>query len=253
MPVNSFLQKATFSVRNRLEEGYYEAAGDGRFKKRSLKAALEERFCLIAEIKPKSPTAGDLFRGSAEKLAGAYREGGARAVSVICEADAFGGSLSNISSAKKAGLPVLAKDFVISEKQLYAYAARGADAVLLIQELFDANLAEKSRDALIAKARSLGMDVVLESHSEEAFEKAQISDADILGINNRDLTCLTVDVTHAFDVFKKHASAKPVIAESGFSTKEQLEAAKKTGFRGVLVGTALLSAENPLEKTRSLL
>ncbi|MBI5036282.1 indole-3-glycerol-phosphate synthase [Candidatus Micrarchaeota archaeon] len=261
----SFLEEIIGKTRESISDGYYELPPAGKEKK-SLKKQLE-KFTIIAEIKPASPTEKDLFSGNSEQLAAEYASKGAGAISVLCANSVFRGRLENLEAAGKTGLPVLAKDFVLSPKQLEAYSGR-ADAVLLISGIFDRNLADNLLDEMIAHSHSLGLEVVLETRTKEEYAKAMETDADIVGINNRNLDTLELNVSHyksviheskltRFDATRPDTELpiwtsagekkKPAIAESGFSKKEQVEEAKALGLDGVLVGTALLKGELKLE------
>ncbi len=247
----SFLDDVLVGVRQNLQDGYYDMPAEVvKFQKSSLKAVLQQSFSVIAEIKPVSPTAGTLYTGSAKSLAQTYRDAGARAISVLCEKTRFAGRLENLAEAKGAGLPVLAKDFVVSVKQLQAYAAHGADAVLLIYELFERKKTDLSLEAAIQSAHQNGLDVLLEVHTADALKKALETDADVIGINNRNLDDLSLNVLHFQNVLHDadldatHAK-KPIIAESGFQSREDVDLARAAGLNGVLIGTGLLKAENP--------
>ncbi len=256
----SFLDDVTQGVRKNLETGHYnlpqDAAKNTRDTPNRFMAAIRQRFTIIAEIKPTSPSAGALYSGDIESLARAYADGGAGALSVLCEGTRFGGKPQNLALARRAGLPVLAKDFVVSIRQLESYAAHGADAVLLIQELFDRKKTDTTRDDMIKAAHELGLAVLLEAHSCDAVLRALDSDADAVGINNRNLDDLGMNPIHYLNVFSEigaqKAELKPLIAESGFATKQDVDLAKENGFSGVLVGTSLLKSADAQAAVRAL-
>lgn len=256
----SFLDDVTQGVRKNIEAGHYEVHQTVRRDDTGLSnnfiSALTQRFTIIAEIKPTSPSAGALYSGNIESLAHAYASGGAGALSVLCEGTRFGGKPHNLALARTAGLPLLAKDFVVSKRQLQAYATYGADAVLMIQELFDRKMTDEPRDDMIQAAHELGLAVLLEAHACDAVEMALQSNADAVGINNRNLDDLGMNPVHYLNVRSeigpKTAAFKPLIAESGFATKQDVDMARQNGFAGVLVGTSLLKSADAQAAVRAL-
>lgn len=255
----TFLEEVVDGVRDSIQNGYYDQRPTQAipFEKASLKAALRESFSIIAEIKPASPTAGALYSGDVGALATTYSDAGARAISVLCEQTRFGGKLENLHKAKKTGLPVLAKDFVVSEKQLQAYAAHGADAALLIFELFQRRKTEVGLETAIRRAHENGLEVLLEVHSADALQKALKTDADVVGINNRDLDDLSLNVLHFQNVLsdaylEAGTIEKPIIAESGFQSPHDVQMAKLADLRGVLIGTGILKTNDPQATLKEL-
>jgi len=256
----SFLDDVVQGVRHNLATGHYDVPQERTHASQrhpnQFTAALQQGFTIIAEIKPVSPSAGTLFSGDVANLAQSYADGGAGALSVLCEGTRFGGRPSNLNAAKPAGLPLLAKDFVVSLSQIECYAAHGADAVLLIQELFDRKRTDVPRERMIATAHELGLAVLLEAHHPDAVVRALDSDADTVGINNRDLDDLGMNPLHYLNVHSaldpQKAALKPLIAESGFAAKEDVTMARQNGFAGVLVGTSLLKSADPSAAVRAL-
>jgi indole-3-glycerol phosphate synthase len=162
-------------------------------------------------------------------------------VSVLTEPFSFGGSLDDLKEARAAiEVPVLRKDFMVDPYQLYESAAAGADAILLIVAALD----DEQLGLLYREARDLDLDVVVEVHSEEELEHALEVDADVLGINNRDLADFTVDIERTFSLLSDVPAGKTVMSESGFSTRDQLDALERVGVDAVLVGEALMRAED---------
>jgi indole-3-glycerol phosphate synthase len=205
---------------------------------------------LIAEYKRRSPSAGTITEGaSVEEMVRAYERGGAAALSVLTEEDHFGGSLADLSAASEASdLPVLRKDFTIDPYQVFEAKARGADAVLLIVGALDA--AELA--TLHGLARDLEMDALVEVHDEEELESALGVDAQIIGINNRDLTDFSVDLSRTFELLTDVPAGKTVVSESGISTREQVEELEQVGVDAVLVGESLMRAADPEATVREL-
>src|ERR687898_2608212 len=155
-------------------------------------ALVRPGLSVIAEFKRRSPSAGEIRRGATPaEIARAYEEGGAAALSVLTDVPHFGGSLEDLREARQAcELPVLQKDFIVDRYQLYEAGVAGADAILLIV----AALEREALARLYDEARQLDLDVVVEVHKEEELETALTVDADVLGINNRNLDNFSVDV-----------------------------------------------------------
>jgi indole-3-glycerol phosphate synthase len=193
---------------------------------------------VIAEHKRHSPSAGAIREGVAiEAVVEAYERGGAAAVSILTEAPNFHGSLSDLQAARDAtGLPLLRKDFIVDPYQVIESLAAGADAVLLIV----AAMTPAELSTLHASARALGLAVLVEVHDEHELDEAVAIGAEIVGINNRDLTTLTVDTARTFALLARIPAGATVVAESGFSTRLELDELERAGVHAVLVGEALM-------------
>jgi indole-3-glycerol phosphate synthase len=179
----------------------------------------------------------------------AYERGGAAALSVLTEPFHFGGSLDDLREARaNATLPVLRKDFIIDPYQLYEAAAAGADAILLIV----AALEHRDLAELLHEAAALDLDALVEVHDERELERALDVEADVLGINNRDLADFTVDIERTFALLADVPAGKTVVSESGFSTREQLDELERVGVDAVLIGETLMRAEDIEEAVREL-
>jgi indole-3-glycerol phosphate synthase len=196
---------------------------------------------VIAEHKRRSPSAGEIRAGaSVEEVVQAYTRGGATALSILTEGPHFHGSLDDLRAARAASrLPILRKDFVVDPYQVYETAEAGADAMLLIvAALEDAELAALHREAL-----ALDLDVLVEVHDEEELTRAlEVVDADVIGINNRDLTDFSVHLDRTFDLLSDVPAGKTVVSESGIHTREQLDDLERVGVDAVLVGESLMRA-----------
>jgi indole-3-glycerol phosphate synthase len=207
---------------------------------------------VIAEYKRRSPSAGDFPRGAdpIEDIVRAYERGGAAALSVLTESDHFGGSISDLRAARAVtDLPILRKDFTVDAYQLYEAAAVQADAVLLIV----AALEPEELERLHGQARELDLDVLVEVHDREELEVAlERLDADVIGINNRDLTDFTVDVDRTFELLADVPAGKTVVSESGISSRAQVEDLEAVGVDAVLVGEALMRSDDPEAVCREL-
>jgi indole-3-glycerol phosphate synthase len=205
---------------------------------------------LIAEHKRRSPSAGAIGDGVAlEQVVAAYERGGAAALSILTEEPSFGGSLDDLRAARAASkLPILRKDFIVDGYQVDEAVLAGADAVLLIV----AALTEAELDELHKQARERGLDALVEVHDERELERALSVGATLVGINNRDLTTLEVDVARTFELLPLMPDGTRVVAESGFSRREQLEELAGAGVDAVLVGEALMRAPDIEQAVRTL-
>jgi indole-3-glycerol phosphate synthase len=221
---------------------------------RSFARALRgEAVSVIAEFKRRSPSAGTLRAdASLEQVLGAYERGGAAAVSVLTEQPNFGGSLEDLSAARRAcALPLLRKDFIVDGYQLQEARAAGADAVLLIV----AALAPSQMAELHAQAGALGLDVLVEVHDEQELASAVDVGARIIGVNNRDLRDFSVDTQRTERLMDAMPADVTVVSESGIRSAEQLQRLGELGVAAVLVGELLMAAADPalaLSELRSL-
>jgi indole-3-glycerol phosphate synthase len=205
---------------------------------------------LIAEFKRRSPSAGDIRRGATPaEIARAYEDGGAAALSVLTDVPHFGGSLEDLREARDACvLPVLQKDFVVDRYQLYEAAVAGADAVLLIVAALEPEDLARLHD----EARQLDLDVVVEVHTDDELETALTVDADVLGINNRNLDDFTVDLGTTFELITDVPAGKTVVSESGIADRATLEELERVGVDAILIGEALMRSDDPAAKVREL-
>jgi indole-3-glycerol phosphate synthase len=195
---------------------------------------------LIAEHKRRSPSAGAIREGSSVvEVVRAYERGGAAALSVLTEPFHFDGSLDDLRDARAATtLPVLRKDFIVDPYQVYEAAAAGADAILLIVAALEtAALAD-----LLHEAGALDLDALVEVHDERELEAALEVEADVLGINNRDLDDFSVDIERTYELLADVPAGKTVVSESGFTHREQLDELERVGVDAVLIGETLMRA-----------
>jgi len=206
---------------------------------------------VIAEHKRRSPSAGEIRRdATVVEIVGAYERGGAAALSILTEERHFGGSLDDLREARAASvLPILRKDFIVDPYQVYESAVAGADAILLIvAALDDDDLALLHREAL-----ALDLDVLVEVHDEDELERAlEVVDADVIGINNRDLGDFTVDIERTYELLSDVPAGKTVVSESGFHSREQLDDLERVGVDAVLVGEGLMRAPDVEAACRAL-
>jgi indole-3-glycerol phosphate synthase len=256
--VNPRLEQLVHSTREGLERrkreqplSELESAVDvSREGRPFLEALARPGTSLIAEHKRRSPSAGTIREGTGcGELVRAYERGGAAALSVLTEEAHFGGSLADLREARAAsGLPLLRKDFTIDPYQLYEAKAVGADAVLLVVGA----LRERELGTLHGLAADLDLDAIVEISSDEELEAALEVDADVIGINNRDLADFSVDIQRTFDLLADVPAGKIVVSESGITTREQVEELERVGVDAVLIGEALMRAPDPEAAVREL-
>ena len=215
-----------------------------RQPKPSLKEALlASDSGIIAEFKRKSPSKGWIKEdGRADIIPLSYQQNGAAAVSILTDSEFCAGDDDFIRPARRSGvtLPILYKNFVIDEAQLYQAVLCGASAVLLIA----ACLSKESCHKLIEKAHSLGLEVLLEMHSEAELEYAALG-PDLCGINNRNLGTFVTDVSNSFRLAEKLPKDAVKVSESGITSPETIQQLREAGFRGFLIGESFMRAEGP--------
>ncbi|HEX6152125.1 MAG TPA: indole-3-glycerol phosphate synthase TrpC, partial [Solirubrobacterales bacterium] len=224
----------------------------GRGEDRPFKEALvRPGLSLIAEFKRRSPSAGQIAAETVDVDAqvSAYERGGAAALSVLTDERHFGGSLADLRAARAAcGLPIIRKDFIVDPYQLYEAAVNGADAVLLIV----AALSDRELRSLYEEARAIDLDCLVEVHDGDELERALEAGAEVIGINNRNLDDMTVDVATTYELMTDVPAGKTVVAESGISSREELEELERVGVDAVLIGSALMQVADPEAKVREL-
>ncbi len=229
-----------------------ERAIAGRREGRPFNEALAAPgISVIAEFKRRSPAAGDLPRGAdpVEEIVRAYERGGAAALSILTESDHFGGSVADLRAARAVtDLPILRKDFTVDRYQLLEAAVVQADAVLLIVAALD----REELEYLHAEAAALDLDCLVEVHDAEELEAALAIDAEVIGINNRNLADFSVDVARTFELLADVPAGKTVVSESGISTRRQIDELEEVGVDAVLIGETLMRSEDPEAACREL-
>ena len=205
---------------------------------------------VIAEFKRRSPSKGMIREGANPiEIACAYQAGGAVAMSVLTEEDYFAGSLEDLRQVKATvDLPVLRKDFIVDEYQVYESAAAGADAILLIVGALD--------DELLLRLRRLAedelqMDALVEVHTSEEMRRAAACGAKLIGVNNRDLRTFEVSLETSLSLAREAPSDALLISESGLKTSDDLQRLRDAGYRGFLIGETLMRADDPAAALRS--
>lgn len=212
-------------------------------------ALVRPGLSVIAEHKRRSPSAGEIRAGSTvTEIVQAYERGGAAALSVLTDEKNFGGTIADLDEARIAsGLPILAKNFHIDPYQLYESAAHGADAILIVV----ASVSEKKLRELYDEAHSLDLDALVEVHNEEELEQALELEADVIGINNRDLATFQIDVETTFELMADIPTGITIVAESGIANMDQIVRLDDAGVDAVLIGQALMSSPDVEEACRA--
>lgn len=215
-----------------------------------LVAALRaEPPAVIAEVKRASPSAGRIAEVNPAAQAERYAAAGAAAISVLTDPIHFGGSLADLEAVAEAvAVPVLRKDFLLDPVQLLEARAAGASASLLIA----ASLEGAALGEMLAAAGELGIGVLLETHSEADLERALATDAEVIGVNARDLETLEVNVPRALAMLTQVPEDRVAVLESGISSREQVVDAVDAGATAILVGEALMRAVDPASKIEDL-
>jgi indole-3-glycerol phosphate synthase len=257
--MTDILEKIIARKRERLEEAKRQVPltemrasaptshGGGRF----ITPLRREGVNIIAEIKRRSPSKGLIReRFNPVEIAGNYTENGAAAISVLTEEDHFEGSLEILRDVRETThLPLLRKDFIIDEYQIYEAVHAGADAILLIAAILDGELF----DDLFQTARVLGLDALVEVHDQEELEKVMRYGVRLLGVNNRNLrtfeTTLDTSLTMAAGLPKEIT----LVSESGIETRDDIQRLREAGYHAVLIGEKLMRAEDEGAALRELL
>lgn len=205
---------------------------------------------IIAEIKKSSPSRGVILENyDPEELARVYEESGASAISVLTDQKFFGGDLDDLAKARRvSSLPILAKEFILDEYQIYEARLLGADAILLIARILSRNKLREYLDL----ASKLELGCLVEIHRDEEWGKVKGLPLDMVGINNRNLASLKVDIEVSFSLIKKIPSEVTVVSESGIGSREDIRRLKEVGVNAFLIGEVLLRSGDVGRKLREL-
>lgn len=236
-------RKSRVSVGKLQESAYFSRSCHSLIK--SLKS--QEKSGVIAEFKRKSPSKDVINRtAKVEEVTAAYTQYGASGLSVLTDEYFFGGSDLDLQTARKTNkIPILRKDFIIDEYQILEAKAIGADVILLIAECLSA----KEVDHFNQFAENLGLEVLLEMHSEQQLDKIS-SHSRMVGINNRDLTTFQVDIDRSIQLANQLPESLVKIAESGINDPQTLIKMRESGFTGFLMGEHFMKQEHPGEAFR---
>jgi len=216
----------------------------GTFRRALLgQGSSQSDVAVIAELKQASPSKGTLCaQYEPATVARSYQRAGARALSVLTDREFFCGSLDHLREAKAAALlPALRKDFTIADYHLYEAAAAGADAVLLIVAILD----PPGLTRLLALSRTLGLDALVEVHTEDELRIALDAGADLVGVNNRDLQTFAVSLDTSFRLIERIPEPVIAVSESGLRTAEDLERLRAVGFDAFLIGERFMTEPDP--------
>ena len=228
--------------RNFLRAIFRQSEGEG---------ALPSSIRLIAEIKKASPSQGLLREDfDPQELAQAYARGGASALSILTDSSFFQGSFEYLRGAKGwVDLPLLQKDFILEEYQIWEGRVWGADAILLIAALLEEEVLQR----LCHRALEIGLEPLIEVHDLPDLKKALTADSRIIGINNRNLKTFQVDLQTTFHLIGEITPHRSIVSESGIFTREEVIRLEAAGLDAVLVGEALVRSDDPGKKVRELL
>ena len=206
---------------------------------------------LIAEVKKASPSKGVIREDfNPVEIAKIYAGSGAACLSVLTESRYFQGKLEYLGDIRKAvGLPLLRKDFIIDEYQIFEARAAGADAVLLIA----ACLERRQIEDFLGCARGVGLDVLVESHTYKELDKALLAGASLVGVNNRDLSTFSVSLQTTLDLLKDIPGDRAVVSESGIRNREDVLMLRTAGVDAILVGESLMREKDIGKKVKELL
>ena len=249
----------------RLVENSFKAIDDGAYDLKrsashdaiSVKKAIFacKHAPLITEVKFSSPSRGKIREvGTPAEIAIAMEEAGATALSVLTQPYMFDGSLGNLLAVRKAvSIPLLMKDIVVSEVQIDAAKQAGADCILLIKAVFDRDLAEASIEKLHQYALNKELNVLIEAHSEDEYAECLAANYHLVGINNRNLADLKIDIANTERLIKKLGKGKSaVISESGIAKPADIQYLRSAGADAFLVGTSIMETDDIGTKVREL-
>lgn len=226
-----------------------EEAASYTAKRRPFAELFGRQRVLITEIKPRSPSAGELIDRSPLATADLYAKSAADAISVLTDEKYFGGSLRLLQDVRtRVVQPVLRKDFIIDEYQVYESLLTGADAYLLIAAI----LPSEELRRLHELGTTLGMDCLVEVHDEGELAESLGINAEIIGINNRNLKSLATDIAVTERLMQHVPQGNIVVSESGIESAEDVRRVRQAGVRGILVGTSILQSGDPIGKIKEL-
>lgn len=247
--MSDYLDILAQDAKKTINEDYYKVSTHLSSPNLSLKKAIIERKnnAIISEIKPSSPSQGIIKTDlDLAQMAINMKDGGAIGISVLTEPKHFNGSLENLLKVRETvRIPILMKDIILDPIQLEAASRIGANVVLLIKAIFDRDYCEVSLEDMIKKAHLKNLEVLLETHNKDEFNNAIHTDADLVGINNRNLGTLKIDLQITEKILNKNEiKDKIIVSESGIKTKFDLIFLKKCGAQAFLIGSSIMMAKN---------
>ena len=250
-----YLDTLARDAKEKIAKGYYEGSNQISTASVSLRKKISEsrQNAVITEVKAASPSRGAIKPNfEPAEVAKAMEKGGAIGISVITEPKHFGGSLSYLLKVREAvKLPILMKDIVIDPVQLETASRSGANVILLIEALFKRGYCKLRSDEMITQAHERKLEVLLETHSESEFLDAIETNADLIGINNRDLRTLKVNLGITERILNKHITkGKIIVSESGMMTPADLLFLRECGAQAFLIGSSVMMADNIEKKVK---
>jgi indole-3-glycerol phosphate synthase len=238
-----------------IDEGIYDVKENLSKSNTNLIESIKENqhATLITEIKFSSPSLGEIKKNSEPvQIAKSMIKGGAKALSILTQPYLFSGSPEFfIKIRKEIDVPLLMKDIIIDKIQIDAAKKIGADYILLIQSLFDQGLV-KEIDELLDYGHKNGLKILLESHTRAEFENSLKTEADILGINNRNLDTLELDINNTKRILEGYKNSKMIISESGIETPKDVNFLHDCGANAFLVGSSIMKSDNIQERVSQL-
>ena len=255
--MRDFLDALAQTAKATIDTGYYKGTPPAKVVSASLKQAIMQSTAaaVICEVKGSSPSRGTIRTDFApDEIAKSMARGGATGISVLTEPKHFGGSMNSLAKVRHAtNLPLLMKDIILSTIQLDAAHQAGANAVLLIQALFDRGYCQHDSAKMIAEAHRRNLEVLLEAHTREEFNSAVNSAADLVGINNRDLRTLEVNLNVTRGILADEVTnGKIIVSESGINSASDMLFLRENGAHAFLVGSAVMTADSVEAKVREL-
>ncbi len=252
---SDFLEKLVRTAERTVTSGYYRV-GREDLPRRSLKRSISESKLVpvITEIKFVSPAEGKLrMTSDVASISRSLERGGAAGISVLTEPEYFNGRLIYLPLVKKSvSVPVLMKDIVVDPIQIDAADHLGADAILLIAAIYRNRHVDRDLNAMIDHAHSRKLEVLLEVHTAKEYDESMTTNADLIGINNRNLDTLDVTLETSRSLLREHSRTKPVVCESGIKTREEIDSLRRLGADAFLVGSSIMKSDDIEAKVRSL-
>ena len=252
---SNILKRLVNNSQMAIDDGVYDVDVDLNGSSKDLVSVIKTNThaTLLTEIKFSSPSLGKIRTPSdAASVARQMVAGGAEAISILTQPHLFHGSPDYLINVRQAtDVPLLMKDIMIDKTQIDAARKIGADYILVIQSLYNQGYL-KDIDEFIGYAHKKGLEVLLEVHTKEEMQDAQNTQADIIGINNRNLDTLEIDIKNTEELLSEHKKTVPIVTESGVQTADDIRYLKKCGADAFLVGTSIMKSDNIERQVRSL-
>lgn len=251
----NILKKLVNNSQIAIDDGVYDVDADLQKSNKDFKQIIKSNLhaTLLTEVKFASPSLGKIRTlTDPASIARQMIAGGSKALSVLTQPHLFHGSPEYFMKVRQAvDVPLLMKDIMVDKIQIDAAKNIGADYILVIQSLFDQKFL-KDIDDFIEYGHKQGLEILLEVHTKQEFENALNTRADIIGINNRNLDTLEIDLKTTEIVLEGHEKTRPILSESGINTPEDIQYLKKCGADAFLIGSSIMKSDNIEEQTRKL-